>query len=240
MSYFGTTKIGKIYLGSTEIAKAYLGNDLVFQSGGGGSPLTRLAYFDTDGLNYILTPVIYEPGHSYTIVMDVQFLNNTGNKGTGWNAGGALAVFGNNAQYGNGSSLITPVISVTNRITATISIGSGTTTYSAIYNGNTSTGSRSNSSLATYAGSTGYPIGCMTNSGGTVPTDGLAMRIRSVQISKDGVIVFDGLPYISNESVENEQGQTVPVGTVGLYDTVTQKFYTNRGSGNDFTPGYNS
>ena len=34
MSYFSTTKIGKMFLGSVEIAKAYFGSTLVFQKGG--------------------------------------------------------------------------------------------------------------------------------------------------------------------------------------------------------------
>lgn len=33
MSYYGSTKIGRMFLGGTEIAKAYLGSDLVFQKG---------------------------------------------------------------------------------------------------------------------------------------------------------------------------------------------------------------
>lgn len=59
MSYFGTTKIGKMYLGSTEIAKAYLGDDLVFQNG--GTPPIAPVFYDRlvfDGTAYIDTDII--------------------------------------------------------------------------------------------------------------------------------------------------------------------------------------
>ena len=42
MSYFGTTKINKMFLGTTEIGKAYLGTNLVFQKG--GQPVEMIQY----------------------------------------------------------------------------------------------------------------------------------------------------------------------------------------------------
>ena len=45
MSYFGSTKIGRMFLGGTEIAKAYLGSDLVFQKGGQPQPVEHTAVF---------------------------------------------------------------------------------------------------------------------------------------------------------------------------------------------------
>lgn len=243
MSYIGTTKIGKMYLGATEIAKAYLGNDLVFQNGGGGgglpTGLQALTYFDTDGSNYILTPIQYASGHTFKITEDLQFLVNTTNKGTGWNAGGALAVFASsvNRYYGDGAAALSPYIATSNRVVATVQIGtSGYTTVSAEYNGATSSHNRSNSSLASYAGTTGYPIGCMTSNGGGVPSDGISLRFYSISIEKDDVVVFAGIPVITTASYENAQGVTVPSGTVGIYDSVSGELYTKSGGSNDFTP----
>ena len=243
MSYIGTTKIGKMYLGNTEIAKAYLGNTLVFQKGGGGgglpTGLQALTYFDTDGSNYILTPIQYASGHTFKITEDVQFLGNTNGKGTGWNAGGALTVMssGVNRYYGDGAAALSPNIKTSNRVTATVEIGTGgNTTVSAVYNGNTSSHTRSNSSLSTYAGTTGYPIGTMTSSGGGVPSDGISLRFYSISIEKDDVVVFAGIPVITTASYENAQGVTVPSGTVGIYDSVSGELYTKSGGSNDFTP----
>lgn len=71
MSYFGSTKIGRMFLGGTEIAKAYLGSDLVFQkSAPGPQPqeytvvLNPYSYIPkaTDGSWYSIT----NPSNAYT------------------------------------------------------------------------------------------------------------------------------------------------------------------------------
>lgn len=208
--------------------------------GPGGLPdgLTLLSYLDTNGSNYILSPVTFTSGSTYLIEEDIQFITPATNNGTGWNAGGALVVYqaGTNLLYGDGADYLAPVIMATERIVATVNIGSNTVV-SAVYNGTTSTDTRRNNSLASYAGSTGYPIGCMTNTGGT-PAFGLPMRVYYVKITVDSVLAFDAVPVITTESFVNDQGVTVPSGTVGMYDYVTQKLYTNRGGNTDFTPGY--
>lgn len=205
--------------------------------GGGDLPITRLEYLQTDGNNYILTPIQYVSGHTYLIINDIQFVTITNGKGTGWNAGGAIVVYGSN--YSHGNSNLSPSVGASNRATILTAIASGTTKMVAVYNnGTASTGSRSNSSLGTYAGNTGFPVGCLTSSGGGVPSDGTAMKIYALKIYKDNVVVFDAFPVVTTDSMENDQGALVPSGTIGLYDTITKKLYTNRGNGTDFTPGY--
>lgn len=244
MSYIGTTKIGGIYLGTTSIGKAYLGDVLVFQKGGGlPASFTLLEYLETNGANYMLSPVVFEQGKRFDAIIDMQFLVQDSGKGTGWNAGGAVAQrgAGGNFHYSDGSgSDLSPALSYDQRALVSIAMKTnGQTDVSAVHNGVTSSHTRANTSLRTYAGTTGFPIGCMTGSGGSVPSSGTSIRFYSVKIQKEGATLFNAVPVISTESVENDQGATVPTGTVGLYDFVTQKFYTNRGNGQqDFTPGY--
>lgn len=61
MIKLGSNSIGKIYLGSNSIGKAYLGSNLVFQKGGGPSPIlpyTPVEYIQTDGAAYINTGIV--------------------------------------------------------------------------------------------------------------------------------------------------------------------------------------
>lgn len=61
MIKLGSNNIGKIYLGSNSIGKAYLGSNLVFQKGGGPSPVlpyTPVEYIETDGVAYINTGIL--------------------------------------------------------------------------------------------------------------------------------------------------------------------------------------
>ena len=200
--------------------------------------LSLLSYLDTNGTNYMLSPITYAAGSTYLIEEDIQFVTPARDVGTGWNAGGAVVVLktSTTAYYGDGAAQLSPAILATERVIATVNIGS-TSVVSALYNGVTSTHTRANGSLANYAGSTGYPIGCMTNTGGT-PAFGLPMRVYYVKITVDSVLAFDAVPVITTDSFVNDQGVTVPSGTVGMYDYVTHKLYTNRGGNTDFTPGY--
>ena len=45
----------------------------------------------------------------------------------------------------------------------------------------------------------------------------------------------DFIPCYSVENVIDAEGRQYPAGTVGLYDLVEGKFYTNKGSGNFLT-----
>lgn len=81
MSYIGTTKIGKMFLGDVGIAKAYLGNDLVFQNGGGPTPLpydAEVEYLQSSGTQYIDTGINADSD----ISVEVQIANH----GTTWDA----------------------------------------------------------------------------------------------------------------------------------------------------------
>jgi hypothetical protein len=171
----------------------------------------------------------------------MQFLADESGRGTGWNAGGAVTIHGaaNTFNYSDGSgTALSPSISRDKRVVVTISMNTnGQTVVSAVYNGTTSSHTRSNTSLLSYAGSTGYPIGTMTGNGGSVPNSATSIRVYSVQIKKDSVLLFNAVPAIAVASILNDQGITVPSGTVGLFDKENSVFYTNRGSGQDFTPG---
>lgn len=202
------------------------------------SELTKVTYIYTDGNSYILAPVQYDKNKIYIVTIDMVLSENPSasinGKGTGWNAGGAICGYpdGGAMTYGNGSnSRIQPSVSSDVRVTAKIEIRNGATYNTLTYNDGTSTGSRANTSLTTYAGSTGYPIGCMTNTGGVVPYSGTASKFYSVKIHIDGDLAFDATPVVCNASTINSKGETVASGTAGLYDYVTGLFYTNFGSG---------
>lgn len=210
--------------------------DLIGQiSGSTPFPFTKLSYLQTNGSNYILIPITYSSSHLYTIEMKVNIISGSAGYGTGWNAGGGVFSYG--TTYGNGSSQFSPKVNLNNVIHVVYVIGNGTTTYTVIKDGATSTGSRSNSSLSNYVGS-GYPVGVTTSSGGSVPNKGVSMKLYELTILQDSELVFNGAPVISTSATLNDRGQTVAAGTVGLYDLVTKQFYTNRASGTDFTPGY--
>lgn len=245
------TAISALQSASSDIASAISAKGVTVPSGSGfddyagligqisGSepfPFTKLSYLQTNGSNYLLTPITYSSSSVYTIVMRANIISGSTNYGTGWNAGCALTI--NNNNYANGSSSLSPSIAINNTIDLLQIVGSGTTTYVALKAGATSTASRANTSLSTYAGSTGYPIGSMTSSGGGVPYHGVSLRLYGITIIKDSKLVFNGIPVISTSATQNDRGQTVSSGTVGLYDSVTKLFYTNRASGTDFTPGY--
>ena len=209
-------------------------------SGSEPFPFTKLSYLQTNGANYIITPVTFSSSSSYVIQMKLNIVSGSQNYGTGWNAGGGLFVqkSGSSFVYGNGSTALSAAIAINNIIELNMVIGSGTTNYVALKDRVISSASRANTSLSNYAGTTGFPIGVTTNTGGTVPHNGVSLRLYGISIKKDFALVFDGIPVISTEATENDRGQTVQSGTVGLYDFVTKKFYTNRASGTDFTPGY--
>ena len=50
-------------------------------------------------------------------------------------------------------------------------------------------------------------------------------------------LVRDFIPCYSVENVIDAEGRQYPAGTVGLYDLVEEKFYTNKGGGDGFIPG---
>ena len=154
-------------------------------SGTPAFPFTKLSYLQTNGTNYLLAPVKYSSQDVITINMRMNIVSGNANYGTGWNAGGGVFIY--NSQnygklYGNGSSQLSPGISLNNIIDLSYTIGNGTTAYIASKGGTISTASRTNSSLATYAGNTGYPIGVTTNSGGSVPYTGVTMRLYEISI----------------------------------------------------------
>lgn len=57
-AFIGSNNIKEIYLGNTKIEKVYYGSDLVWQSGGGPSPITTDWTYTTSGSNATLVKYI--------------------------------------------------------------------------------------------------------------------------------------------------------------------------------------
>ena len=72
----------------------------------------------------------------------------------------------------------------------------------------------------------------------TSPIIGLEAKIYGVKIFENDVPLRDFIPCYATTTVTNVKGNSCPEGTIGLYDTVNNKFYTNAGSGT-FNAGQN-
>lgn len=64
-------------------------------------------------------------------------------------------------------------------------------------------------------------------------------KVYSVKIYNGDMLVRNFIPCYSTTTVTDANGTQKPANTKGLYDTVEGKFYTNQGSGADFTAGPN-
>jgi len=49
--------------------------------------------------------------------------------------------------------------------------------------------------------------------------------------NKNDKLIFNGIPCYCTTTVTNVEGASCEAGTIGLYDTVEGKFYTNKGTG---------
>ena len=58
-----------------------------------------------------------------------------------------------------------------------------------------------------------------------------SFRLKECKIYDNGTLVRDFVPCYAKTSVTNVEGTTCTAGTLGLYDKVNNKFYTNKGSG---------
>lgn len=191
---------------------------------------TQLEYIESTGTQYINTGIIYSSSKDYVIYQDIQGVGNqNGNKGSGWNAGGALFAQQSSQCWFDGSNGITDV-EVTSRAKATIHINSGTdadTDYSWYFvsNGTTFTSSRGHSSLSTYSGNQGFPLLTSTVNTGAVGTQyNMSARLYRATITVDNVLERDLIPCKNSSNV------------VGMYDLVNGVFYQNAGTGT-FTAG---
>lgn len=191
---------------------------------------TQLEYIESTGTQYIDTGIIYSSSKDYIIYQDIQGSGSqNSNKGSGWNAGGALFAQHSSQYWFDGANGITNV-EATNRTKATIHINSGTnsdTDYSWYFvsNGTTFTSSRGHASLSTYGGSQGYPLLTSTVNTGTIGTQyNMSAKLYRATITVDNVLERDLIPCKNSSNV------------VGVYDTVNGVFYQNAGTGT-FTAG---
>lgn len=220
MSYFGTTKIGKMFLGTTEIGKAYLGANLVFQKG--GQPVEMIPYIrgGADG-SYIDTGIT--PDNTTKIIV---FARNI-NPGNGIVFGSRIAL--NNSMFVIGTYGSTNVGRIRFDIGNDINYSndqfanlSGYHKYE-LYQGvlkvdDVVVGSGTNPSF-----SNSYNIYLFAmNNGGSLSSPNYPLDIHSVQIYKNGTLVRD---FVATNSP-----------SVGLYDSVSNTLFTNAGNGN-FTYG---
>lgn len=63
------------------------------------------------------------------------------------------------------------------------------------------------------------------------------MQLYFLKMYNDGTIVRNFIPCYSTTIVTNSDGVQVPANTKGLYDLVEGKFYTNKGTEDDFIAG---
>lgn len=185
------------------------------------SKYQRLEYLESTGTQYIDTGIVYDNSKTYEIMQDIVLTENIKSSGSGWNAGGAIVDYA--GYWSDGTNRTT--FDITNRILINIKINSGADSlteysYKRISDGEIQTTSRSHSSLGTYAGTTGYPLFCMTTSGGTVPYALTKAKIYASQIKVDGVLVRNLVPVLRKS--DNE---------LGMLDLVEGKFYGNAGTG---------
>ena len=181
----------------------------------------RLEYIQSTGTQWIDTGIVYDNSKTYEIMQDIVMTENVTGSGSGWNAGSAVFNYG--GKWSDGSNQTTFYIN--NRVQINIKINSGTSSlteysFKRISDGEIQTTSRGHSSLGTYSGTTGYPLFCMTDSGGTVPYALTKAKIYASQIKIDGVIVRNFIPVLRKS--DNE---------IGMLDLVEGKFYHNAGTG---------
>ena len=64
-----------------------------------------------------------------------------------------------------------------------------------------------------------------------------SMQIGEFIISNNEIIKKHLVSCYSTTTVNDVNGKSCPEGTKGMYDLLTGEFYTNQGTGNDFTAG---
>ena len=70
------------------------------------------------------------------------------------------------------------------------------------------------------------------NNSGVQKTTGYAKaKLFASKIYNNGVLAKDFVPCYTKTTVSDENGNSCAVGTIGLYDRVERKFYTNQGTG---------
>ena len=178
------------------------------------SGYTPLAYIESTGMQYINTGFI--PDNNSRIVMNFELVGSTFGALYGARKATTNSVFGMWIEdgkayphYGNVGYTDIGVISTT----TTNKIKYDMNGSSINVNGTTRTGSNTTFD-------SGYPLTLLTlNDGGVMDTRYVSGKLYSTKIYDNGVLVRNFVP------AENSSG------TVGLFDTVGQKFYTNAGNG---------
>ena len=190
----------------------------------GGLPngYTQVEYLQSTGTQYIVLPTTYSSSNTYIVNYDMSMDSSSSYTGSGWNAGGWAGQYVTN-YWTDGTTNTT--ISANERTKIKIDIGSGTTTTTFTTDTATETISRANTSLATYAGTTGYPLFCLTNDTAKVPSCSMSGKIYSFSLQQNNVLVHYLVPCYRNSDK-----------TAGMFDLVSGEFYTNIGTGS-FTYG---
>ena len=175
---------------------------------------TELQYIEATGTEYINTNVLYESNDIYKFVGDMQFTSVAANsvQCSGVYAGASFCVnTGNWSVGGSIASSNTGVPANTNRhvFDLNTTIGLNKNVILKIDN-NTYTNTRDIASG--YAGVFGIPNG----SSGFL----CSAKLYSAKLYKNGNMVFNGVPARRNSD-----------GVLGMYDTVTDTFFTTAGTG---------
>lgn len=247
MLKLGSNNIGKIYLGSNKIGKAYLGSNLVYQTGGGPSPIlpyTPVEYIETDGVAYINTNITGAPNKSAEIkilpvIGDATYLGSRGSSTDGEAKKFVMFRFDHfssddSYRVGFGyyySAANTGCPSVTNSVlngtpfVAKGSFKSGAQSVSVKEQGGSDFTSMSTSYTRTISSTLKMFLLALNDNGAVSQTANDGTRLYYCKIYSDAnysTIVFDGIPCYYN-------------GTYGLWDLVTDSFFGNAAGSGAFT-----
>ena len=174
------------------------------------SEYQQVEYIDTNNQAITQDDLVYNNSHTFRYELDCQFNAQAISKYQGIDAGCAISA--TSGGYHNGSGTITISGSPLDRNLISLNATSGTTYYT-IYNNGTQigSGSRGNSSLATYSGGNGYPIGFRSRSNISASN----IKVYGLKIYIDDVLERDYIPCY--RKADNK---------VGLYDIVGNNFIT--------------
>lgn len=188
---------------------------------GGSSPYQRIEYLQSNGTHRIDTGIVFDFANKYEIIYEVVFTTkNPGRQYNGWDAGGASGIL-QSGKISDGDSTTGFGIDILNEsalFDVVINAGSSTQTVTKVTVNNTDyTNSRAHSSLATYAGSSGYCFFTCASRGSY--NYYCYEKIYSAKIYKNDILVRDFIP--------------VRIEQVGyLYDTISGELFGNAGTGN--------
>ena len=199
----------------------------------------QVEYIESTATQYIDTNIIPK---SYTkVFFDFSFDEyNTKFAGNGWVSTNSKETFtwGHEGNEGNFCSSVSNTLKFiytnvsvdTNR--HTWSLESGKQLFDEKLYGESILGDGSNFSMYLFARHIGW-----RNTDGNFVNGYCKEKLYLCQIFENNIMIRNFIPCYSTTIVTDVNEEACSKGTVGLYDLVEGKFYTNQGAGEDFKPG---